>query len=554
MNGTRARLPLGLGLLGWLWLCACDDHSPQLCDPALPAGRIEGVVRTGSVAPDAIVRATRVGGAPGELAAFETGVGSDGAFRLDVPAGRFVVGLRFGTSATLAYQYSAAGPRHGDAPPDTLTVKQQASQSGVDFDLASLHLHMDLSEDLNGDTGLVNLYRSPGSPGVASETAVRHGGKTITDAMLDCDLVGILPGRYKVEVVAGYRAYACNCTYDGEHLWIPGVRDSADASWIDVVAGQRSEVAAQASAERARIQGHIRGAWQEFGISPPSLALFAPDGTVVRGLQPAGSDGSFAASLYLPGPVKLLVSDSGVEQWIGGAQFTDATVFTLESGRTISGVEYVESGLFLELTAPGTDVWQTRFQLYDAATMTLAAEWLNADSPRTVSGFPNLRPGTYRMHIEAGLPGYEVYAPQWYDRAVAAANATSITIARAGDIVPVPVTLEKGGSVSGRIVEAPGVQADYYLYVTNAADPAVWARVGGYRRNGAVLFVVRGLPDGEWKLGAWARESGDHEPERPPAGTVWYPGAATWGEAGIIPVHDFADVTGIEIQMPAPPR
>jgi len=74
----------------------------------------------------------------------------------------------------------------------------------------------------------------------------------------------------------------------------------------------------------------------------------------------------------------------------------------------------------------------------------------------------------------------------------------------------------------------------------------VTARTWGFRvASAGGTYEVEGLPDGDWKIGAWLRAEG--YPDQPPAGTVWYPGTTDWNEAGVIQVRNHADVTGIVI-------
>ena len=78
------------------------------------------------------------------------------------------------------------------------------------------------------------------------------------------------------------------------------------------------------------------------------------------GARIVNDDGSFGVDIHLPGPVKLLVTQAGVEQWIGGPTFEEATTFELEAGETISGVELVQCGLRLSVDTPARSVGERR--------------------------------------------------------------------------------------------------------------------------------------------------------------------------------------------------
>jgi hypothetical protein len=124
-------------------------------------------------------------------------------------------------------------------------------------------------------------------------------------------------------------------------------------------------------------------------------------------------------------------------------------------------------------------------------------------------------------------------------------EATPITIPGEGEIVSVPVTLERGGTIRGTVLTVPkDPSADYYIYITAADDPAAWGHTFYWEWDRS--FEVEGLPNGNWKVGAWRQWKSEY-PEQPPEETVWYPGTLDWGSAGIIEIRDFSDVSGIEI-------
>ncbi len=523
----------------------CRDEGPEVGNPLLPAGRIQGTVTLGREPSDVTVRATRGLPGRGDFSWFETKVGTDGTYSVDVPAGRYVLGLVFDGNYNPTYTYSAAGPRYGDAPPDTLLVDgSQITPLIADFPLGSLHVTMPLPAHPENEVGRVNLTRRSSSWPVQGNTAVTGDLARLQGGTLDFDVIGILPGSYRVEVITGYG--------DGEHFWYPGVRDSAQSPWIDVVAGREQTVTGQPPGAPARIQGRITGAWQEFGMETPYLALIGPDSSVVRGPRHVAADGSFDEALDFPGPVKLLVRQGdasagyGVDQWVGGAGFADASVFALTSGQTIAGVECVESGLYVRVTAPVQLVENAWFRFFDAATMTLATS-ARIDYSKLEFGIANLRPGTYRLRIEADFNGWRRWVPQWYDRALTAAEATPITIGYPGAIVNLPLVLERGGSIAGIVSDAQAPAVDHPVYVTPAGSLEAWGYLVAYAP--AQQFLLEGLPDGDWKVGA----SRSRIEEQPPADTVWYPGG-TWENATVISTRGYSDVTGIVISLPASGR
>ena len=538
-----------VGMARWLILWAlqglcfsgCGESPTEPREPDLPTGAILGTVRSGGIPLDATVRATRVDLPDGDQSLFEFKVRPDGRYGLDVPMGRYVVGLRFGRSWDLTYTYSAMGVRFGGAPPDTLVVQSMYSPVSADFDLASLRVHVDLPADFDGEMGWVQLHRRPDATPLSPWSYRGSQSGTVENGSLDLTLAGVLPGSYRVEVLVGFT---------NEPFWIPGVRDSALSPWIEVPPDRSPEVRGRVGPEMARIQGRIIGAWLDMGLSSgPEVDLLTPDSTLVC-RSGVGADGRFDAKTFFPGPVKLLVRQSGIDQWIGGRTFEDASVFQLEAGRTISGIEFVQSGMQVEIGGLYPRVEAAWFRLYDAATLapagaSLAEPWYNL----TVA-LPNLRPGTYRIYIEPYSFGSQWWAPQWFDRAYNSAGGATITIGREGEVVPISVVLEKGGTIAGVVREAEGVTGDYSLYLTRADDPAPSSRTYAWSLN--LGFRFEGLPDGDWKVGASRLSPSNPYSDTPPPETVWFPGTTDWQAAGIIPIRNFGDVTSIDIVMPSP--
>jgi hypothetical protein len=468
---------------------------------------------------------------------------------MDVPAGRYIVSLG-SEYGSIAYDYSRNGLLYGNRPPDTLLVDEGHSPLAVDFNLASMRVQLDVSPHLDGEWGGIRLFLRDGTePAPWQRSYQRLGSAQILNGGLSVELSAILPGQYKIQVVLGNRVYADFGTtqYGGEYLWMPGVRDSAEATWTSVSADQTVDVQGQLSSQPARIQGEIRGAWRNLGLGQPSLALVNPDSQLVRGFRIIGSDGRFDEEIYLPEPVKLAVGQDRVVQWIGGDSFETAQVFDLSPGGVTSGIVFTQSGILIELQAPYTTVDFASVRFYRAADMTLAAEW----SP-TQSGFGpmlpigNVKPGSYLVQIEPSLRGWYPWVAQWYDRSYAASRATPVTISSLGEVVQLAITLERGGTISGTVHDSQLVEEGYSFFVTTANDPQQWGSHYTFDKMGG--FIILGLPDGDWKIGVLR----EHQyPDVAPEETIWFPGVSEWNSAGIIATSGFGDVTGVDIVMPA---
>ena len=543
MRAIRAHGLLAIGVLASLGAGGCSDNPMQ--SYAVPAGRIQGVVRLGVTPVQAKVRATLVASRPGDAAQFDARVASNGSYRLDVPAGRYVLGIMLRSDTHVDYEYSATGLQAGDAPPDTLLVDSTNSPTEVDFDLASLSVHLDLPRELDGERALVVLHRWGLPPAQGFRSYLFRYQAEIQNGVADILARGVLPGTYQLEVVIGL--------YGGEHFWLPGVRDPGASPLVEIAPNQLVMVAGAVGQTPARLQGRISGAWEELGLTAPSLSLFALDSTVVRGERQVSQDGSFDEHIYLPAPVKLLVTHDGVTQWVGGSNFEAATVFELQAGQTISGIQFVESGALVEVSGEGYNLALTIVQFYDATTMSLAAEWKSSFAPSpNVIAVPNLRPGDYRVHVDFSLRGFSKWTPQWYDRAVDPVRARIVTIGGEGEVVRIPLVMQQGGTISG-VLGGPGLGTDdVIIYVTAADDPSGWSN--RWVPAGRQSFTVEGLPNGQWKVGASIPAGNNADRPTPAPGTIWYPGTTHWQSARVITIRNFEDVTGIEISLPSPRR
>lgn len=542
-----ARNPLWAALALAGLAAGCRDHPAGVYRTGVPAGRVEGFVRMAVTPITAGVRATLVPDSPGNGARFDTEVARDGSYAIDLPAGRYVLGVRLDGSDGVAYEYSAVGLSAGDFAPDTLRIDAGHSPLAVNFELATLRIHLDLPAVPDGMPCALYLHRPGIAPGPRTRTHLFRRPTQVRNGAVDELLTGLLPASYKVEVVLA------DFVYGGEHWWVPGVRDSSLASRVGMAANQLVVLNGGLGGLPGRLQGRISGAWLELGLLPPTISLFAPDSSVVSGVQPTGIDGAFDQSLYLARPVKLRVSHAGVDQWIGGNNFASATVFDLQPGQTIRGIDAVESAAIVELISPASTFAFTTLEFYAAATSVLAARWRAsfAPSPRVVV-VPNLRPGSYRLYAHFTPRGFAAWAPQWYAGAEQPGDARVVTIGTAGEVIRVTMSLQKGGTLSGTAVDARGESLDAVIYVTPAASEEVW----GSRSVsvGSPAFKIEGLPNGRWKIGAWRRAGTWPEGPVPPPGTLWYPAQTDWRSARVFTIAGFEDLDRIDFRLPAPPR
>ncbi len=550
MNASSHWRRVGLALLVVVVVATgCDEDDEHVCCPEIPAGRIEGFVRMGGPVSNAAIAATRVPDDDQFRTVLQADVDPEGWFQLDVPAGRYTVQARIGSNRAV-YDYRADALGYGQLPPDTLTVDCQSSPVSLEFTLASLKVDVSLSDRLEGECGEVRLYRRGGDPPGWRPNYAYFGNNEIINGSCEIVVLGVLPGAYKIDVILGRRVYMCDCPYDGEHIWLPGTRDSIDAEWVSVPPNLPLALRLDLDQPPSRIEGEIVGAWRELGIqTAPDLALLTPDSATVMGLRRVNNDGTCGVDLHLPGPVKLCVSHGGgVERWIGGRSFADAEVFTLTPGDTVRDVRCVQSGLRLEIDVPpGGDDPYAVLRLSDASSLDTVFEWRGMISGSSDAAITNLMPGTYVMHIAPAYVGRTPWVAQWYDRAAHAGSASIITIPSEGDVVPLSVVLERGGTISGGVVSASGSTPRMYVFVTPAGEKRTWGYAYAWDRRSS--FEVIGIPDGEWKIGLWPIEYGENRPTDPPDGTIWYPGTTDWTAADVIAIEDHADIEGIDIPI-----
>jgi hypothetical protein len=311
------------------------------------------------------------------------------------------------------------------------------------------------------------------------------------------------------------------------------------------VPDRTTEVSCRIETEPARIEGRIGGGWLDVNLEPPSIALIAPDSSVVRGFRRTEADGRFTADVLLPGPLKVAVEHDGVRRWIGGETFATATTYPLKEASRIGGVDLEESVIILDFVPYELPPGQPFLRLFDRISGAVAAtiEYPLSGSPFAI---PNVRPGEFVLRIEPLTNGSSPWRPQWYDRAADREKSMTIHVPADGTIRRLSVTVEPGGRISGALRDAPA-NAAYLFYLTSEDDPTRWALGFGERsRQG---FDFTGIPDGRWKIGAWPRLDGVY-PEVAPVNTVWYPGTDDWGTAGILTIEGASVITGVEIVIP----
>jgi len=520
-----------------LLACGGCDDPVDLCGPQVPAGRIQGQVRTGGLPIDAEILATRIVEDVEIESKFRAEPDDDGFYDLDVPAGRYVVQLRI-DGWRARYDYAASGLGYGNIPPDTVLVDGAHSPIKINFDLGGLTLRFDLSDDLDGQWGEVVLHRREEIEAEKRETFVDGGDAEIVNGLLEVQIAGVLPGEYQVQIVIS----------NGEQFWMPGTRDQAESPWYEVVVDSVVSLESGLTAPPARIEGRIAGAWLDMGLdAEPELSIVNLDSTVITRPRRVEEDGTFAIDICLPGPVKIQVTQKGIEQWIGGPSFDEATVYSLQSGQTISDIELLQSGIHFYVSAPEGYVGEARFQLYDPVSLNLLASPYPSSAYSAHIVIPNLWPGDFLILVskEEWSLGSICWKPQWFDRATGPEQARTISITTAGEVVGLDLVLELGGVISGRVMDEEGSSGFHRLVLTPADEFSAWGN--HYSLAWLGKYDIQGLPDGDFKVGVLPPHQYMVDPL--PSGIIWYPGTSDWETAGIIEIRDAAVVSDVDIDL-----
>ncbi len=553
----RFIISVSICLLSGLFLLSCSSDD-QPCGLEVSAGTIEGKVSCGGLDLNGVITAVPIVDGQAVEAILETQPDANGLYSLDLPAGRYVVKLQAGYSRYV-YDYTGSLPGYGQIPADTLLVDETHSHQGVDFELGGLTLQLELSGNLDGEIGEVVLHRYEAQSSGGWTTFVSQGSAVITDGRLNVEIAGILPGDYQVEIVLGRRHYACYCPYDGEHFWMPGTREQSASPWYSVEPDSVVALETSIALEPARLEGRIIGAWLELGLSTePELSIVSPDSVPIMGRRRVESDGSFGLDIHLPGPVKLLVTQStlnygfgsngSISQWIGGPGFEEATVFDLQLGETISGIELVQSGVRVAVNAPDHRFGESTFEFYDPATLALVASVPITSTFDGPFGIANLWPGDFYLRVDHNPSLFDTAAwrPQWFDRTTSIEEAQLVTIINEDDILTLDLTLELGGMIDGTLNLGPDVEDFYYIVITPADEFS--SLYFTYVFDGHSGYELRGLADGGYRVGLFPAGQGWQWPSPPPEGTAWYPGTEDWNSAEVLQILDAGSVGEVDFQ------
>ncbi|MEN8007286.1 MAG: hypothetical protein ABFS42_09750 [Candidatus Krumholzibacteriota bacterium] len=516
------------------------DEPVDLCDPQVPGGRIQGRVLSGGLPLDAYVTAELMDEEHPNFGKFRAEPDETGLYSLDLPFGRYIFTLR---TEGGRYDYTASGISYGQFPPDTVSVRSGIRTPDINFVLGGVAIGLDVPDYLNDQYGQVILHRQDDYDG-GTWGLVTTGRAEIETGRFEVDIAGVLPGDYQVEVILGCLRSYCGDINGGERFWLPATHDQAESPLYTVAPDSILSLDENMLQEPARIEGRVSGAWLDMGIErEPVVSIVTEDSLLVLKSFHTDEDGFFTADFLVPGPVKILVSQLGIDYWIGGPDFESATVFMLESGHTITEIEHDQCGIHLVVDETGLSYYNGFIEIFNPANISqgvLESSWGNTG--RHI-GIPNLWPGEFLVQVSpvSWSRGITEWRPQWFDRAATVDLAQPIQLTTGGQVARLDLVMEAGGKISGRVVSADG-PLDYYgiqLYPVDDEDP--WAD----RFFGDDTYHLTGLPDGDYVIAA---RSGMIV--SPLEGILWYPGTYDRAEAQVIEIRDASVVEGVDIIIP----
>lgn len=536
---TRVTLACVAAILS---LAACGEDGPLVdSEPVAAVPGIEGRVSVGGKPVSARISAIDLAHRYGS-AAFVCSTDSAGRYIMPLAPGKYLVSAFVLSSehSYRTYYHSTGGPASREREADTLTVRENRASNRADFLFGSLRLRLHVPRTLVDDFFSLTFTPWPertSFAGGAFQLTLRVGSTP-----LDTEIGPIPPGNWAIQLSG---------LHLDERLWLPGTWDPEAAGAITVPADSVVEREFFLDAPDAWLRGSVTGSWQTMDLERPRVTAFVNESTMVAAKE-VEVDGSWAISLFSARRVRLRVEIEGVARWIGGRSWAEATEFALLPGEETVVPPQVESGLLMHVTGEGG--WVQRnpiFTLVDDSGGVIAPDRWHAH----VDLFPlaNLAPGAYRIHLRPRQSGRDAWLPQWFDGAPDLGSATSVVLPARGGTARITIAVETGGEIRGRVIgnRPDGAWGSPSIFVTPADADSVWGCMTVSDDGGA--FVVRGLPDGSYKICVARRE-----PQSPycderftpseNAHLVWY-GGASWHSAAEIAIRDHAAAEGIEIDV-----
>lgn len=536
---------VGVLLAVILLLLSCTDNTDKCPSrPECAAGALEGYLLGGDGVIEGTVRARAVSDTAGLVGSIATDVDSTGWYHLDLPGGSYVLLVEPAVEGHLRCFYSSTGLVALSRDADTLQVIEGSEPLRVDFLLGGLRVRLGLPEGLEGRRVYLSIAQEDSTLSGGWREVARNVPATVEQGIAEFVCPALPPGIYAMHLDAR----------NSEEIWLPSARTPHEADTVTVVAGKMAAYELSLATSGARMTGEIVGSWQEMGLEHPQVFLVDADSTIVAKTQ-TDCFGNFIFDLLVPTRARVLaVIRCWFTRWIGGESFEEAEEFDLQLGEEISGIRLVESGLLLEAPADGIlDMWRMQAEVVHADDLTPVWQFSACFllSQTNLVPIPNLTPGDYIIRLSPIEFFSSRWLSQWYDRAESPEQATIISILQAGEVVPITLHMESGGTIQGTVTRSCGDEPEFTWICATTADSEehLGATMLTSPRDvqSEAAFTLRGLPNGDYKIGCWV--CGLYDPDCPPASVTWYPGTPNWSAATVVAIRDHEDVSGIDFEI-----
>ncbi len=479
-----------------LVLAACSDDD-TVC-PVYEVGALEGYVTV--LGEPASVEIRAINSDPYFLA--NTFTDSSGWYHLDLPSGKYRLGLDFGS-------YSIMGDYS-----DTVRIAPQVLRH--DLPLGKADIQVKLPAEFEGHACSLILKGKSRSENMTS---------WVQNGRVSFRFPALVPGSYTMN----FRAGRSDITFPA------AMTSSEQQDSLVVGTGTAAAYDIDFSHSYASLSGRIRGFWQETGTSKPDLEIFSPDSLLLDRVIPA-DDGSFTLEMMVAREIVLATEVSFLHTWFGGASCEEATHFDLQPGDRITDLEIPLSTIRLTLHGPGDlDDHQASLRIWDGTRRRLQYDPYGQDESLILT---NLGPRTYFLQVNGWDTG-QTWAAQWYQGAESLDSATPIEL-EAGVLLDLDMNLVEGGRIRGQVYQYDGTSRSLTYCAIFDESGAPLGNDGYYPlmlefEDGAFEFT--GLNDGVFYVAAyhyWAEE------------LFWYPGTWDFDEAAPITITDHGTVEGID--------
>jgi hypothetical protein len=436
-----------------------------------------------------------------------------GEYAVDVPDGRYRLGVNTGRSPYVYWTSAGATYRAADA--EWISVGGNRPDLHADILMGRLEVSLRKPSDVPEWLAIGRLIDAR-----SGEVGDEYYGR-FDDDVAQLVFKDVPPGRYRLSF-----------DVSGSRFWLPHTLDSTEVREFEVRPLETSSLA-DTLPEPAYLTGRLIGAWTRASTPQGAfVSAYGPDSVDLVGVR-TDVDGRFVLPVLTDGVVRLMVAMNNVMMWVGGGTYEDADRWTASLGSSVDVGSIQTNGIVC--TMIGEMGWET--QEWTATVASGPITWSNEALPTRAAGvwvIPLSGPMDVMLRVQSR---YEAaWRSQWYDRRATQAEATLLHVDDAVAPTAIDIHLERGGTISGRLLAHDGSPLAYRSLLCRTEGEYQWN--GRSSEDGS--FQVQGLVDGAVLLGLSV--GGD---------ILWYPGTPVESEAEPIEIINAGAVTGIEFVLPA---